>query len=96
MAMNELIDLAMYISREMHTLKSFVKWQSRKFSERFAAEWLDSEEAMSVLKISKSSLQYLRDTGTLSYSRLSGKFYYKAEDLTKMMESNYVKKDSTN
>jgi len=94
--MNKLIDLVTSISREMHTLKYFMQLQSRKFSERFANEWLDSDEAMRVLKISKSTMQILRDKGTLPYSQVSGKFYYKAEDLVKMLESNYVKKDSTN
>lgn len=90
--MNELIELVTYISREMHSLKAFVKWQSRKFSERFAHEWVDGDQVMRILKISRGTMQNLRDRGTLPYSQVSGKFYYKAEDLVNLLESNYVKR----
>ncbi len=93
--MNELIDLAIYISREMHTLKAFVQWKSRMFSEQIAGEWVDSKRAMTILKISKRTMQDLRDNGTLAYSKLMGKFFYKAEDLVKLLESNYLKKGNS-
>jgi len=94
--MNQLIDLIMCISRDIHTINEFLRLESRRFSERMADEWMDGEQVMSFLKISKRTIQNLRDNGVLAYSRINGKFYYKASDLEKLLESNYLKRDSTN
>ena len=44
---------------------------------------------MLALNISQRTLQTLRDNGTLPFSRISGKFYYKVSDLEALLESNY-------
>ena len=51
--------------------------------------WIDGQDVMLALKVSKRTLQTMRDTGILPYSRINGKFYYKVEDLEKLLESNY-------
>jgi len=58
-----------------------------------ADEWMDSEQVMTFLKISKRTIQNLRDNGVLPYSHVNGKFYYKTTDLVALLESNYLKKD---
>jgi len=90
--MNQLIDLVMCFSREVHTLNEFLRLESKKISGRMADEWMDSEQVMTILKISKRTIQNLRDNGVLAYSRINGKFYYRATDLAKLLESNYLKK----
>ena len=93
--MNELVDLILDISREVHSLQEFARRESRKISDRVSGEWVNSRRAMTVLKISKRTMQDFRDNGVLPYSKVKGKFFYKAEDLVKLMESNYFKKDYT-
>ena len=59
-------------------------------------DWLDNDEVCRNLKISKRTLQTLRDrsaegrlqgkNGTLAYSQISHKTYYKQEDVDKVLK----------
>jgi hypothetical protein len=44
---------------------------------------------MQMLHISKRTLQNLRDSKTLPFSRVNGKFFYKLSDIQSVLESNY-------
>lgn len=48
-------------------------------------EWLDNQDVCQLLNISKRTLQTLRDNGTLAYSQISHKIYYKPEDVEKIV-----------
>jgi hypothetical protein len=58
-------------------------------SETFKNNWIDGQDVMLDLNISKRTLQSLRDTGILPYSRINGKFYYKVADIEMLLEGNY-------
>ena len=49
-------------------------------------DWLDNDEVCKILKISKRTLQTLRDNGTLAYSQISHKTYYKQEDVQSVID----------
>ena len=49
-------------------------------------QWLKSSEVRKLLKISPGTLQTLRVNGTLQYNRIGGIFYYKYDDIKKMLE----------
>ncbi len=53
-------------------------------------DWLDGSEVMRLLKISKRTLQTLRDTGKLPYSHLGGKIYYCRLDIQRILADNYM------
>lgn len=53
------------------------------------AEWLDSQDIMQTLHISKRTLQTLRTNGTLPYSRIGNKIYYKRSDIETILQNNY-------
>ncbi|SRR5665811_88783 len=52
---------------------------------RDMGEWLDNQDVCLLLKISPRTLQTLRDNGTLAFSRISHKIYYKPEDVEKIV-----------
>jgi hypothetical protein len=54
------------------------------------SEWMNGEEVMKRLGISKRTLQNYRDGGILPYSIVGGKFYYCRRDMEVMMAENYV------
>jgi len=55
--------------------------------------WLDNQDACRILKVGTRTLQNYRDNGTLPYSNLGGKVFYKASDIEAVLDSNYkVKK----
>jgi hypothetical protein len=49
----------------------------------------DSQELMDLLKISKSTLQKMRDEGYIGFSQVNGKFYYRQSDINEMLEKNF-------
>jgi predicted site-specific integrase-resolvase len=52
--------------------------------------WIDSQIVLQTLKISPRTLQRPRDNGTLPYSRLGRKIFYKESDIEKVLTDNYV------
>ncbi|MFV0379156.1 MAG: helix-turn-helix domain-containing protein [Mangrovibacterium sp.] len=57
----------------------------RQHSARDMGEWLDNQDVCLLLTISPRTLQTLRDNGTLAFSRISHKTYYKTEDVEKVL-----------
>jgi len=53
-------------------------------------DWLDSQDVMQALHISKRTLQTLRSNGTLPYSRIGNKIYYLRGDILKILSDNYT------
>lgn len=57
----------------------------RSNGEKRMGEWLDNQDVCRMLHISPRTLQTLRDNGTLAYSQISHKTYYKAEDVQRIV-----------
>jgi hypothetical protein len=53
--------------------------------------WLDIADTCKILNVSKRTLQSYRDNGVLPFSQISGKIYFKADDLQKHLERHYKK-----
>lgn len=49
------------------------------------SEWLDNQDVCQILSISKRTLQTYRDNGTLAYTRIGYKMYYKADDVKRII-----------
>lgn len=49
-------------------------------------QWLKSFEVRNMLKISPGTLQHLRDTGQLPFTKIGGIIYYDHEAIRSMME----------
>ena len=54
------------------------------------ANWLDSQDVTSLLHISKRTLQTLRVNGTLPFSQINNKIYYKKVDVERILQDNYT------
>jgi hypothetical protein len=54
------------------------------------ADWLDSQDVMQALHISPRTLQTLRTNGTLPFSRIGNKLYYRKQDILKILSDNYT------
>lgn len=49
------------------------------------SDWLDNQDVCMLLNISPRTLQTLRDNGTLAYSQINNKTYYKPQDVEKAL-----------
>lgn len=95
--MMEAIQLLLELSAAIKEIKAQLLVMKQTRTEAFKQTWIDGQDVMLALKISKRTLQTLRDSGILPFSRINGKFYYKVADLEKLLESNYsrnLKNDS--
>lgn len=50
-------------------------------------KWLDSQEVCIILNISKRKLQTLRENGSLAYTKVERKFYYKPSDIENVIKT---------
>ena len=48
-------------------------------------EWLDNQDVCQMLNISPRTLQTLRDNGTLAYSQINRKLFYKPVDVESIL-----------
>lgn len=94
--MSELIETLNSLKSDLSEIKSAVSKLKRTSVQAITDEWLDSQDVLLILHISKRSLQNLRDNGSLSFSRIRGKFYYKTVDVKELLERNYFKFGSGN
>jgi len=53
-------------------------------------DWIDAQIVMQTLHISPRTLQTLRSNGTLPFSRIGNKIYYRRQDVKKILTDNYI------
>ena len=87
--MNEILQILNSLRAEVEQIKSSIENLSKPVPCHSAGTWLDGQDVLLLLHISKRSLQKLRDNGVLPYSRINGKFYYKQSDIEQLLENNY-------
>jgi hypothetical protein len=87
--MTEVLSVLMTVLFEIQRMQVLLKQNCRTGIEQFRDEWVDGQQASSLLNISPRTLQALRDSRELPYSRIRSKLYYRIEDLEKILVSNY-------
>lgn len=53
--------------------------------------FLDNQEFLQLMKISKRTAQTWRDEGRISFSQVGNKIYYKLSDVEKLLHEHYNK-----
>ena len=77
------------------SFNSFVlqmKAMAGRGTDKRLGEWLDNQDVCQILKISPRTLQTLRQNGTLAYSQIEHKIYYKPEDIERIIPIVEVRK----
>ena len=66
--MSELVDLILKLSQEIKVIHAYLQQFQKTRLERFKEVWIDGQDVMQTLHISKRTLQTLRDSGMLPHS----------------------------
>jgi len=74
---------------EIGFLRHEIKAEKVKNSKKLNEIWLDNQEVMELLKMSPRTLQNMRDSRTLPFSKVGGKIYYKASDVDNLLKGGY-------
>jgi len=56
-----------------------------RHGEKRMSGWMDNQDVCRMLNISPRTLQTLRDNGTLAYSQINQKTYYRLEDVQRIV-----------
>ena len=70
------------------SFNSFVnqmKAMASRGTDKRLGEWLDNQDVCQILNLSPRTLQTLRQNGTLAYSQIEHKIYYKPEDVERII-----------
>ena len=67
--------------RFVHRMEAICQWHG----EKRICEWMDIQDVCRMLNISPRTLQTLRDNGTLAYSQINHKTYYRPEDVQRIV-----------
>tara|TARA_R110002049_G_scaffold185921_4_gene354206 strand:- start:11587 stop:11877 length:291 start_codon:yes stop_codon:yes gene_type:complete len=54
-----------------------------------AETFLDNQEFLQLMNISKRTAQTWRDEGKISFSQIGSKIYYRMSDVQKLLDKNY-------
>jgi hypothetical protein len=87
--MTEIIDLLMSLSQEIKDIKARIELIKYQKAEKLKDNWIDNQDVMQMLHISQRTLQTFRSNGTIPYSKIQGKFYYKVSDIEQLLQDNY-------
>lgn len=90
--MKELFELVKSLKQDVEALnRSINQLESTNF-QRLTEEWIDGKKVKTILGISNRKLQMHRDNGTLPYSQIDGKIYFKTSDIEDLLNKNYNKR----
>ena len=89
--MQDIEKILLQLSADMKEIKAHLQSLKKSRAEQFKESWIDGQEVSLALNLSQRSLQTLRTSGLLSYSRFYGKCFYKVSDLETLLESNYIR-----
>ena len=78
-----------------YSFVSQMKAMAGRGTDKRLGEWLDNQNVCQMLNISPRTLQTLRQNGTLAYSQIEHKTYYKPEDVERIIPLVEVKKKDT-
>lgn len=87
--MNEFVIISKGVFEEM--VGKFSRFSDRvneilgKREEGRLSRWMDNQDVCQQLRISPRTLQTLRDNGTLAYSQIGHKIFYKPEDVLRIV-----------
>lgn len=87
--MNEVMMLLRQLVENFEVIRAYILSLRKSKLDNLKESWVDGSEVAKALNVSNRTLQTFRDNGTLPYSRVRGKFYYKVADIEALLESNY-------
>lgn len=75
------------ISKQLKEISNTLEFKAKQPSEKF----IDNQEFIMLMKISKRTAQIWRDEGKISFSQIGAKIYYKLSDVEALLNNNYRK-----
>lgn len=82
-------------SKKQEILSELLEIKNRLLKVQYNNDlFLDNQEFLLLMNISKRTAQTWRDSGVIPYSQIGAKIYYKYADISKLIDKNYVNTNS--
>ncbi len=78
------------LEQDSNFLEVIASETNHALSETLLEDWFDNQNVMQALHVSTRTLQTLRSNGTLAFSRIGNKLYYRRQDILKILSDNYT------
>ncbi|WP_282918739.1 helix-turn-helix domain-containing protein [Porphyromonas macacae] len=79
-----------FFKKQLKRIASWVPKQSSVNSLCIEQEWIEGKELATTLGISPRRLQFLRESGKLSFSTIGKKVYYRISEVKFLLEQNTI------
>jgi len=93
--MSELLPILSGIKLEMQTMNKSLLQMIKTHAQVLSEEWITKEQVLAILKISTRTLETLKGSGKLPFSKVNGLIFYRTVDIEKLLNINYVGTTST-
>ena len=87
--MSELLPILSGIKLEMQTMNKSLSQMIKTHAQVLSEEWITKEQVLAVLKISTRTLDSLKGSGKLPFSKINGLIYYRTIDIENLLNLNY-------
>lgn len=91
----EIVSIEVKTFERMKETVELIYWKMQKLRSQYQSkqldEWLDNQDVCLFLNISPRTLQTLRSNGTLSFTQIERKLYYKKKDVIQLLENGKSK-----
>ena len=77
---------------KVNTIAKFVAALQAKAENEPEDGWVDNYEVCTFLKISAKTLQRLRNTNTITFSRIRGKNFYRISEIQRLLKENVIRR----
>jgi hypothetical protein len=78
---------------QINTIAKFVLDRLEKENGNSSDYWVDSYEVCTFLKISSRTLQRLRASGSVNYSLIRGKTFYKISEIQRLLNEHIIRRN---
>ena len=81
-------DVLENILEQINDLREMITDLNQTHKDKALENWLDNQDVCHILNISKRTLQTIRDTGQLPFSKIIRTAYYRPEDVEKLLNNS--------
>jgi hypothetical protein len=89
--MEDLVRCFLQLNERVEKIEKEIEKLKRRPEALFKEEWMDGQDVMLALNISRRTLCTLRSSGRLFPTKLNKKFYYKVSDIKQLLTDNYTR-----
>ena len=82
------------MKRDIELLGKSMDAMRKTHAQFLSEEWITGDQVMKILKICPRTLNTLKSSGKLPYSKVQGTIYFRTVDIENLLNKNYINPSS--